>query len=457
MDDGHWYGVTAVSTRGFKSHAFENRIDIRQLTILAGANSSGKSSIVQPLLLMKQTLEASYDAGPLLLNGPNARFTSVAQLLSRVRPNDNGQTFAVGIETHGASSLQMEYAYSSNRELEIRNMSIARAGRDGKPLIRLTSSDDAAALQDRLSSFLSAMNLEPLRGYEGYKLVTIRDRCFLSVAVQIASDSAPGISHAHLTHLLGFVPQFELIRMIHVPGLRGNPERSYPNTTLSTIDGVGFSKPRHYPLFPGTFERYVATVIAGWQYSGDSRLDDLQTMLRKLRLGQEVAAERLDDTQLELRVRSFPDSPRGGSHLISIADVGFGVSQVLPVLVALLVADPGQLVYVEQPELHLHPRAEYVLASFIADAARRGVRLIVETHSALLLLSVRTLVAHGKLDPGLVKLHWFSLSREDGSTAVRSADLDRDGAYGEWPEDFGDVELTACGMYLDAVEQRNGA
>ena len=87
-------------------------------------------------------------------------------------------------------------------------------------------------------------------------------------------------------------------------------------------------------------------------------------------------------------------------------------------------------------------------------AARRQV--IVETHSALLLLSVRTLIANAKLDPDLVKLHWFSLSREDGSSTVSSADLDDDGAFGDWPEDFADVELTAEGMYLDAVEQRNG-
>ena len=75
-------GITAISVRGFKSLAKESRIEIRPLTILAGANSSGKSSIMQPLLLLKQTLEASYDPGPLLLNGPNAKFTAVDQIFS---------------------------------------------------------------------------------------------------------------------------------------------------------------------------------------------------------------------------------------------------------------------------------------------------------------------------------------------------------------------------------------
>ena len=74
-------GITAISVRGFKSLAEESRIEIRPFTILAGANSSGKSSMMQPLLLMKQTLEASYDPGPLLLDGPNAKFTSVDQTL----------------------------------------------------------------------------------------------------------------------------------------------------------------------------------------------------------------------------------------------------------------------------------------------------------------------------------------------------------------------------------------
>ena len=57
--------------------------------------------------------------------------------------------------------------------------------------------------------------------------------------------------------------------------------------------------------------------------------------------------------------------------MVNIADVGFGVSQVLPVLVALIVAEPGQLVYLEQPELHLHPRAQVALARVLADAAKQ--------------------------------------------------------------------------------------
>src|SRR5271154_6921999 len=73
------HAITSLSISGFKSIVDEQTLEIRPLTLLAGANSSGKSSMMQPLLLLKQTLEAPYDPGPLLLNGPNAKFTSVSQ------------------------------------------------------------------------------------------------------------------------------------------------------------------------------------------------------------------------------------------------------------------------------------------------------------------------------------------------------------------------------------------
>jgi predicted ATPase len=141
--------------------------------------------------------------------------------------------------------------------------------------------------------------------------------------------------------------------------------------------------------------------------------------------------------------------------LVNIADVGFGVSQTLPVLVALRAAQAGQMVYLEQPEIHLHPRAQRQLAHVLADAAKRGVIVIVETHSALLLRGIQTLVAtRGGLLPSLVKLHWFERDAKTGATAVTSADLNERGAFGTWPEDFDEVSLAAEKDYLDAVEGR---
>jgi predicted ATPase len=123
---------------------------------------------------------------------------------------------------------------------------------------------------------------------------------------------------------------------------------------------------------------------------------------------------------------ALEDLPR---RMDNIADVGFGVSQVLPVLVALRAAD------------------------ILAGAAKRGVRVVAETHSSLLLRAIQTLVAKGDLDPDLVRLHWFTRDAE-GVTQVSSTKLDANGAFGNWPEDFGDVALESEQKYLDAVEDR---
>jgi predicted ATPase len=87
----------------------------------------------------------------------------------------------------------------------------------------------------------------------------------------------------------------------------------------------------------------------------------------------------------------------------------------------------------------------------LADAANRGVRVVLETHSELLLLAVQSLVAEGKLLSEKVKLHWFTRG-EDGMTEINSADLDNAGAFGDWPEDFSDVSLNLESRYLDAAE-----
>ena len=94
------------------------------------------------------------------------------------------------------------------------------------------------------------------------------------------------------------------------------------------------------------------------------------------------------------------------------------------------------------------------LARVLADAAKRGVRVVIETHSARLLLALQTLVAEGELAPELVKLHWFSRSSETGMTKITSGGIDEMGSFDDWPEDFGQVELDQESRFLDVVGDR---
>jgi predicted ATPase len=172
-----------------------------------------------------------------------------------------------------------------------------------------------------------------------------------------------------------------------------------------------------------------------------------------LDLASGISTDRLNESEIEVRVpRTSNDAV--ASDFVNIADVGLAVSTVLSVLVALIQAEPGQLVYIEQPELHLHPRAQWKLAQLLADAANRGVRLVIETHSSLLLQGILTQVGQDKISNDKVILHWFERNPETGVSKVESVEPDSMGRVGEWPEDFSDVEMRATNDYLDAVESK---
>ena len=100
----------------------------------------------------------------------------------------------------------------------------------------------------------------------------------------------------------------------------------------------------------------------------------------------------------------------------------------------------------------MHPRAQRALAEILVEAANRGVKVVAETHSSLLLLSVQTLIAQQKIDKNNVALHWFQRDKT-GMTVVATAELDDAGRFGEWPVDFVEVELEAEGTYINAVSR----
>ena len=113
-------------------------------------------------------------------------------------------------------------------------------------------------------------------------------------------------------------------------------------------------------------------------------------------------------------------------------------------------AAEGQLLHIEQPELHLHPNAQVAMAGLLIEAAQRGVQVVVETHSSILLKALQLSVARGELDPDILALHWFERDAE-GATTVTTAEVDEHGTYGDWPVDFADVELDVEAAFIAAA------
>lgn len=431
--------LVRISVEGFKSINERQTLELAPLTVLAGANSAGKSSMLQPLLLLKQTLESPFDPGTLLLSGQNVKFTTADQMLFHCAGEDCRREFAIELETNEGAWVRLVYSCPAEQGVVISEMQYRENSEGEKLRIFPGMPHDAITLKRNLSFITDIYNKK--KGASVHWHVE-RERFFLGFSLkyednQQASEFNSGNVIFPVAVLLPLIAG-----MIHLPGLRGNPERHYP------ITAVGAN-------YRGTFDAYVASVINQWQETKDPRVKQLGEDLRALGLTWTVVATKIDDTRVELRVGRLPARRIGGSKdLVSIADVGFGVSQTLPVLVALHVASPGQVVYLEQPEIHLHPNAQAALARIIASAAKRGVVVVLETHSAILLRSIQTLVAKGELDPKEVNLNWFKRDDINGATRIHKAIPDANGAYGDWPEDFDDVAIKVESDYLDAIEMR---
>jgi predicted ATPase len=505
-------GITKISVSGYKSLAEECSIEIAPLTILSGANSSGKSSIMQPLLLMKQTLESTYDAGSLKLNGANVRLTSTDQIFTKGinKPSFPVNTFSISLEFGCEKSFKNTFKKENkNKGIKIFSSVYKYENIDINLTLNMSHEDILTSLSNELYSLYQSKSTDDkiifsdfdieydsegvkispsfyLRRFtdfpekyfklkqelldllsqdevfkgdfeknireetsqkvikEYYKLRVEEYRCFLYIGSLIFDSMV--ISNGNLLAFLGrgglckFI-EIQIRQLIHVPGLRGNPERNYP------VTAVGEN-------FTGTFENYVASIIHHWKISKDKRLKQLGEALQILGLTWKVDTKQIDDTQVEVRVGRLKNKGNSqATDMVSIADVGFGLSQTLPVVVALLVAEPKQLVYLEQPEIHLHPRAQANLAQLLVDAANRGVRVVVETHSELLIRRVQSLIAEDKIAAEKVKLHWFSQD-DNGFTKVTTAELDETGAFGDWPEDFSEISLQEESRYLDAAESK---
>ena len=116
-------------------------------------------------------------------------------------------------------------------------------------------------------------------------------------------------------------------------------------------------------------------------------------------------------------------------------NVGFGLSYVLPVVVGLL-AEPGTLCLIENPESHLHPRGQTKLAEFASRASVAGVQVFVETHSDHFMDGVRIAVRDGILQPEDARFHFFE--RDGNRSVITSPEIDVDGRLSRWPTGFFD-------------------
>jgi predicted ATPase len=203
-----------------------------------------------------------------------------------------------------------------------------------------------------------------------------------------------------------------LAKTFYLGPFRQSPRRSYP-TRGASPNQVGAEGESTIPLLANEAVQSKArphiNQIAGW--------------LAMMKLGSKVDISRVATSDLfDVSVR-LPD----GSDF-PIADLGYGLSQVLPVLTQLSFAPQGATLLFEQPELHLHPLAQRPLASVFIDAVRkRGVHIVAETHSPQLFGQFQREIRDQKL--GIDEIALYRVSRIEGKTNIEPIFVDGNGDF----------------------------
>ncbi len=389
---------------------------IRPLTLLVGENSSGKTTFLA-LCRSAHAIANGFVRSPLFNEDPFwlGAFEQIAS--HRSGRNGRAKSFSVTISTDGRSgpcSLRTEYVSRGGQPAP----SVWRL-KVGDQSIEVTNTDDPRTGSLYMES-PRGRNKIPYAGILGFDTVTRQsdDLYWLADAV-LEPDSV--LSR----------PDFEMLarawqairRFLPYPAHAFAPVRTRPQRTYDPIGLAPEPEGSHVPMLMA----YLSRSAQQGQWAA------LQSALRDFgaKSGLFDGIEIIDKGKKESD--PFQVGVRSGGPAFNLIDVGYGVSQALPILVDILQRDFGSFL-LQQPEVHLHPRAQAELGGFFARQASSRRQFVIETHSDYLVDRIRMEIRRKQLRPEDVSLLYFE--RKKSGATIHNVELDTDGSIVDPPPGF---------------------
>ncbi len=235
-----------------------------------------------------------------------------------------------------------------------------------------------------------------------------------------------------------------LERISYIGPLREYPKRYYPIIGESAED-VGYK---------GEFMPYLLKKSEEKLYLWDYRLKDLnekvQDWLIKFQMAKEVNIKRYVEIS-ELISISCQEYFSGVN--VNITDMGFGTSQVLPIIVGGFSIERNALLLIEQPEIHLHPKAQSILGDLFIEIANEDKTLIIETHSEHLISRLQRRIAENKISNKDVIFYYVTIG--DKGSQLQQLEIDEEGYIEKIPEGFFDEDYKEASEHLRILAEKN--
>jgi predicted ATPase len=408
--------INKISIENFKCLKSVD-IETGKLTLLTGANSSGKSSILYGILGPLQSGEFPFQFSP---NGKYVNMGNFQEMSYRhIREN----IIKIGLEiTEGKNPINLSTWWEEDKVRKLPTLN--KLVLDGEVYKIEIVKTKNYTLNFRISSdkypeekfwWLNQSNLKYLELSANltqnveFNLDNFDDLKKKSISQDVLLDSilwSLGPLFNRLDEKINYINSFRLF-----------PERTYYETTKMDLTVGKFG------------EDYVNQVIS-WQTQGAKEYKDLIKIMRNLSLLEEIKSKRLEGGRFELVVKVNKKSVP-----CSLNDVGFGISQFLPIIVADLQLGEESTLFVAQPEIHLHPSVQADFGTYMINQVTQSQKnYIIETHSEYLLNRIRLAVVKGDIPKEDVKIFYLKNDGEDVQTY--QLEFTADGQILNAPEDF---------------------
>jgi predicted ATPase len=436
--------IKELELQNFKVFNSE-KFKFRKITILAGANSAGKSTVLNSLAAILQGSESRPFPFYFSNYGENVHLGGFKDIVTGGNTNNKfsvGVTFESGKNTFSAKGT---YRYASSGQqilvdsLNIKNkntsLNVKWEGQEvGYKAFREINDSEKNKQNELHGIFMSSFSDYISRVSDDDKI----DKNKLEVAnlfenLNKSSTEWEGIEVKRSKDL------YDSLRSEILYNHLLNPFKSSLNKAQTRISYVGPIRPhpsRHY-FIQSHHNKMNAQgdnafqLLIDWKLSNSKKFNKVTTALKFLNLAEGLTPKKIKDELVELNVK-----PIGQKHTVNLSDVGFGLSQVLPVLIATIDAEPNSSLLINQPEVHLHPSSQAQLADYFVSESKNK-DFIIETHSEYLINRLRILVSKGEINKDDVSILYIGHG-ENGAT-VDEVTIDSHGALINAPESFFDT------------------
>lgn len=431
--------LTKLRIQNFKAWKDTGEIRLAPLTVFFGTNSSGKSSLGHLLLALKQTA-TSTDRRRALHTGDETSLIDLGTFVECLHRHD--KTAALQFELEWSTAIAVRDPLLSDTTFKGTALSLeTNLSTDAheQPQVdriayELRSGADAVlrASLSRNKSGAWALETKP------YKLVHALGRKWPlddpDKFYRVSERSLARYQNADFLAEFALEVERNLGALSYLGPLRDHPHRNY-TWSGNTPPDVGQKGEL-------AIAAMLAAKAAGRKLNrgGKQRYQPfdefIASELVSLGVIDSFRVQSAGGKNYEVKIKTH-----GGLTEVALPDVGFGVSQILPALVEAFYCQPGSTVWMEQPEIHLHPQVQAELADLFITAIRakengspRGTQLIIETHSEHFLRRLQRRIAEGEISNDDAALYFVTTSNE--GACVDELEVDRYGNIMNWPANF---------------------